>query len=65
MTERFVLDLENGFLIDTKNELDSMGFNERTDFKELHSFLNKQDKEIKELKETLKRMMVEMMRWSD
>ena len=59
MTEkRFYI--EDFFLKDKENEF-TQGFNDRVDFYELCWFLNKQNDEIIELKEVIKRMAIEMM----
>jgi len=63
MENRFYIDKENDFLVDRKGEM-TIGFNDRVDFIELCDFLNKQENEIIELKEAMKRIMIDLMEWN-
>ena len=51
MTEkRFINDIDNGQLIDTKGELSTINYSDKVDFYELWDFLNKLNDENEELK---------------
>ena len=52
MTEkRFINDIDNGRLIDTKGELSTINYSDKVDFYELWEFLNKLNDENEELKQ--------------
>lgn len=52
MTEkRFINDIDNGKLIDTKGELSTINYSDKVDFYELWEFLNKLNDENEELKQ--------------
>lgn len=54
MTEkRFMNDIDNGKLIDTKGELSTIYYSDSVDFYELWEFLNKLNDENEELKKQL------------
>lgn len=56
MTEkRFINDIDNGKLIDTKGELSTIHYSDKVDFYELWEFLNKLNDENEQLKKELKR----------
>ena len=56
MTEkRFINDIDNGRLIDTKGELSTIHYSDKVDFYELWEFLNKLNDENEQLKKELKR----------
>ena len=56
MTEkRFINDIDNGKLIDTKGELSTINYSDKVDFYELWEFLNKLNDENEQLKKELKR----------
>lgn len=56
MTEkRFINDIDNGKLIDTKGELSTINYSDKLDFYELWEFLNKLNDENEQLKKELKR----------
>lgn len=56
MTEkRFINDIDNGRLIDTKGELSTINYSDKVDFYELWEFLNKLNDENEQLKKELKR----------
>lgn len=51
MTEkRFINDIDNGQLIDTKGELSTIYYSDKVDFYELWEFLNKLNDENEQLK---------------
>ena len=51
MTEkRFINDIDNGRLIDTKGELSTINYSDKVDFYELWEFLNKLNDENEQLK---------------
>ena len=51
MTEkRFINDIDNGKLIDTKGELSTINYSDKVDFYELWEFLNKLNDENEQLK---------------
>lgn len=51
MTEkRFINDIDNGKLIDTKGELSTIHYSDKVDFYELWEFLNKLNDENEQLK---------------
>ena len=51
MTEkRFINDIDNGRLIDTKGELSTIHYSDKVDFYELWEFLNKLNDENEQLK---------------
>ena len=51
MTEkRFINDIDNGRLIDTKGELSTIDYSDKVDFYELWEFLNKLNDENEQLK---------------
>ena len=56
MTEnkRFINDIDDGKLIDTKGELSTIHYSDKVDFYELWEFLNKLNDENEELKQQLK-----------
>ena len=55
MTEkRFINDIDNGKLIDTKGELSTIHYSDKVDFYELWEFLNKLNDENEQLKKELK-----------
>ena len=52
MTEkRFINDIDNGRLIDTKGELSTINYSDKVDFYELWEFLNKLNDENEQLKQ--------------
>ena len=52
MTEkRFINDIDNGRLIDTKGELSTINYSDKVDFYELWEFLNKLNDENEKLKQ--------------
>ena len=52
MTEkRFINDIDDGKLIDTKGELSTIHYSDKVDFYELWEFLNKLNDENEELKQ--------------
>lgn len=52
MTEkRFINDIDNGRLIDTKGELSTIHYSDKVDFYELWEFLNKLNDENEQLKQ--------------
>ena len=52
MTEkRFINDIDNGKLIDTKGELSTIHYSDKVDFYELWEFLNKLNDENEQLKQ--------------
>ena len=52
MTEkRFINDIDNGKLIDTKGELSTINYSDKVDFYELWEFLNKLNDENEQLKQ--------------
>ena len=52
MTEkRFINDIDDGKLIDTKGELSTIHYSDKVDFYELWEFLNKLNDENKQLKQ--------------
>ena len=56
MTEkRFINDIDNGRLIDTKGELSTINYSDKVDFYELWEFLNKLNDENEQLRKELKR----------
>ena len=56
MTEkRFINDIDDGKLIDTKGELSTIHYSDKVDFYELWEFLNKLNDENEQLKKELKR----------
>ena len=56
MTEkRFINDIDNGKLIDTKGDLSTIHYSDKVDFYELWEFLNKLNDENEQLKKELKR----------
>ena len=56
MTEkRFINDIDNEKLIDTKGELSTIHYSDKVDFYELWEFLNKLNDENEQLKKELKR----------
>ena len=52
--KRFINDIDNGKLIDTKGELSTIHYSDRVDFYELWEFLNKLNDENEQLKSTIK-----------
>lgn len=50
-TKRFINDIDNGKLIDTKGELSTIHYSDKVDFYELWEFLNKLNDENKQLKQ--------------
>ena len=52
--KRFINDIDNGKLIDTKGELSTIHYSDSVDFYELWEFLNKLNDENEQLKERLK-----------
>lgn len=48
--KRFINDIDNGKLIDTKGELSTINYSDKVDFYELWEFLNKLNDENEELK---------------
>ena len=54
MTEkRFINDIDDGQLIDTKGELSTINYSDKVDFYELWEFLNKLNDENEQLKKQL------------
>lgn len=53
--KRFINDIDNGKLIDTKGELSTIHYSDKVDFYELWEFLNKLNDENEQLKKELKR----------
>ena len=49
--KRFINDIDNGKLIDTKGELSTIHYSDKVDFYELCEFLNKLNDENEELKQ--------------
>ena len=62
--KRFLNDIDNGKLIDTKGELSSIHYSDSVDFYELWEFLNKLNDENEQLKERLKMNCPEFV-WRD
>lgn len=57
MTEkRFINDIENGQLIDTKGELSTIDYSDKVDFYELWEFLNKLNDENEQLKKDVDKL---------
>ena len=57
MTEkRFINDIDNGRLIDTKGELSTIDYSDTVDFYELWEFLNKLNDENEQLKKENKEL---------
>ena len=52
--KRFINDIDNEKLIDTKEELSTIHYSDRVDFYELWEFLNKLNDENEQLKSTIK-----------
>ena len=50
-TKRFINDIDNGRLIDTKGELSTIYYSDAVDFYELWEFLNKLNDENEQLKQ--------------
>lgn len=48
--KRFINDIDNGRLIDTKGELSTINYSDKVDFYELWEFLNKLNDENEQLK---------------
>ena len=48
--KRFINDIDNGKLIDTKGELSTINYSDKVDFYELWEFLNKLNDENEQLK---------------
>lgn len=64
--ERFINDIDNGKLIDTKGELSTIYYSDKVDFYELWEFLNKLNDENEELKSKVKRYMeIELLKTED
>lgn len=51
--KRFINDIDNGKLIDTKGELSTIHYSDSVDFYELWEFLNKLNDENEELKKEI------------
>lgn len=49
--KRFINDIDNGRLIDTKGELSTINYSDKVDFYELWEFLNKLNDENEQLKQ--------------
>lgn len=62
--KRFINDIDNGKLIDTKGELSTIHYSDSVDFYELWEFLNKLNDENEQLKERLKMNCPEFV-WRD
>ena len=62
--KRFINDIDNGKLIDTKGELSTIHYSDSVDFYELWEFLNKLNDENEQLKERLKMNCPEIV-WRD
>lgn len=61
MTEkRFINDIDNGQLIDTKGELSTIDYSDKVDFYELWEFLNKLNDENERLKQREERLLCEI-----
>ena len=59
MTEkRFINDIDDGQLIDTKGELSTIDYSDTVDFYELWEFLNKLNEENEQLKQQLKTKVI-------
>ena len=54
--KRFINDIDNGKLIDTKGELSTIHYSGAVDFYELWEFLNKLNDEIEQLKKENQRL---------
>ena len=53
--KRFINDIDNGKLIDTKGELSTIYYSDSVDFYELWEFLNKLSDENEQLRKSIKR----------
>lgn len=60
--KRFINDIDNGKLIDTKGELSTIHYSGSVDFYELWEFLNKLNDENEQLKKVLGTILLEVKR---
>ena len=66
MSKRFINDIDDGKLIDTKGELSTIYYSDSVDFYELCEFLNKLNDEKEEFKQgVLNRIDTYIWQWED